>query len=119
MDSCEKISSRFVIARRYGTVLFKTAEKVFNQVPGLIESLVERALLLAILSRRDDEFLAGLAEWFENTVFGIIPFVSQDCFGFEQREKDIRSGQVTRLAGRQTETRRIAQRIDCRVDFRA
>ena len=61
MDSCEKISSRFVIARRYGTVLFETAEKIFNQVSGLIESLVVRALLLATFSRRDDEFLAGLA----------------------------------------------------------
>jgi len=51
-----------------------------------IEHLVVRGLLLALFPRRDDEFLADLEEWFENTVFDSIPLYMSSCPGQSPRQ---------------------------------
>ncbi len=89
IDGGEEVAGGFVVARGDGAILFESTEEVFDQVTRLVNFLVVVSLLFAVFLRWNDAFFPGFAQRFENAIFGIIGLVSQNCFGFKRRQRNV------------------------------
>lgn len=78
MNGGEEISRSFIVAGRNGSKLLESTEEIFDQVARLIEFLVIRPLLFAVLFGRDHRGFPLFFQKIDDTVVGIIGFVGQE-----------------------------------------
>jgi hypothetical protein len=86
---------------------------------GFVEFLVEGAVGFAVAFRLDYGRFPRCDERFNHALVGIESLVGQQHVGFHQRLPRVGTFQIVRLARREEEGERIAQRIDQAMDFGA
>ena len=117
VNAGQEASCGLVVAGGNGPELLELGEEVLDQMPGLVEVLVEGARCLAGLARGDDGRLAGFSERLEHALVGIERLVGDERLGLKLWEQGIGSGQIVRLTAGEMKAGRIAERIDGGVDL--
>ena len=119
VNAGQEASCGLVVAGGNGPELLELGEEVLDQMPGLVEVLVEGARCLAGLARGDDGRLAGFGQRLQHPLVGIEGLVGNEGVRFQPGQKGIRSGQIVLLTASEMKAGRIAKRIDGGVDLRA
>lgn len=81
MNGGEEIPCGFVKPCRNGAKLLESAEEIFDQVASLIEFLVIKPLLFAVLFGRDHRGFPLFFQEIDHTLVGIVGFVGQEDIG--------------------------------------
>ena len=119
MDAGEEVAGELVVARGDGAELLELAEEVLDQVARLVELFVVGARCHAIALGWDHRALAGGGKRLDHPGIGIERLVGDQRVSRQLRQKGVGAEQVVRLAGSEQEAKRIAERIDQRMDLRA
>ena len=117
MDSGEEVACELVVARGDGAELLELAEEVLDQVACLVEVLVVGARYRAIDLGRDHRDLVGGGERLDHPGIGVERLVGEQGVGGERGQEGVGTLQVVRLARREQEADRVAERIDQGVDL--
>jgi hypothetical protein len=88
-------------------------------VARLVQGFVVRARVLAVGLGRDHRLFAGLLQGGEDSSVGVERLVRDQDPGLDLRQQGIRPFQVVRLARREREPGRVAERVDQGVDLGA
>ena len=117
MNAGQEASCGFVVAGGNSPELLQLAEKVLDQMPGLVELFVEGARRLAAFARWDDRGLAGFSQRLAHPLVGIERLVGNERLGPKLRQQGIGSDQIVLLTTGEMKADRIAKRIHQGVDL--
>ena len=106
-------------ARGDGAVLLELGKEVLDEMTRLVQVAVVRARVLAAGLGWDHGHRAGLRQGFDHPLLGVERLVGDQRVGFKPRQQGVRALQVVRLARREREPGRVAERVDKGVDLRA
>jgi hypothetical protein len=115
----EEVSGGFVVARGDASEEFEFGEEVFDQVARFVEFFIVFPLHLSVRFGRNDGLFPSSLQEFQHPLVGVEAFVGNHRVGFQLRQQDICSVQLTGLAFGEMETKRVAEGIDGGVDFGA
>lgn len=119
MDAGEEVAGELVVARGDGAELLELAEEVLDQVARFVERFVVGPRRRAAALGRDHRQLAGGGERFDHPGIGVECLVGNQRVGGKRGQEGVGTLQVVRLAGREQEADRVAERIDQGVDLGA
>jgi len=115
----QKVPRRLIIASGNATELLQFGKEVLDQMTCLIDMPVEAPPRAAMAPRRDHRGLAGSRQTREDALVRVERRVGDQHLGLHVRRKVVGTDQIVRLAARQDEGHRIAERIDESMDFDA
>ena len=116
MNSGEKISSEFVVARGDAPVVLDFVEEALDEIALAIEHEITIALHLAVGLWRDHWNDCPPIERVDQRI-GVVSLVADEGARIGSFEQRLRASQIMVLPRRQHQAERIAQGIDERVDF--
>lgn len=107
----------WIVACGDGPKLLQPAKEILDQAASFIEVFVVRARLFADGFFGNDWFYFGVAQALDHPLVGVLDLVGKQCVGLRPWQKRVGALEIMRLSGREMEAGRIAQRVDCGVDF--
>lgn len=116
MDSGEKVSGGFLIARRDASEVFDRIEEAFDEVAFGIEREVAGTLNLAVSLWRDDGRDAARLEAGDEAV-GVITFVGDHGFRLDLGGKRFGFSDVVDVTACEADRERIAEGVDDGMDL--
>ena len=119
MDAGEEVSGGLVVAGGNGAVLLELAVEILDEMACLVHLFIESALVFAIALWRDHQVFSCRAKRFDHPLVGIEGFVCHQSVGLHLRKQHVGPFQVMGLARGEQEAKRIAQRIDERMNLGA
>jgi len=119
VNCSQEVPGGFVVARGDTSEDFEFSEEILYQVAGFVEFFIVFPLHLSVGFWRYDGLFTSLLQRFEYSLVGVEAFVGDHRVGFQLRQQDICSVQITGLTFAEMEPKRVAKRIDCGVDLGA
>lgn len=79
MDGAQEVDRGLVVAGGDGPILLELGKEVLDHMSGLVQGAVMFAQLLVGAARGNHHRLAGLKQWLDHPVPGIVGLVGNDC----------------------------------------